>query len=143
MNEIKVYPQFEFCETTAFNDSNVEQFNHDFFICLNSSGNIHSIPHFKFEHYNVLNMYFDDTDVNRIKVSGDIIYYAVACTVGQARTIKKFVDTIPDNSTVHIYCAKGKSRSPAVAKFINEYKGMNNLSYSTYNKHVYNLLWSI
>lgn len=143
MNEIKIYPQFEFYNTTLFNDSNVEQFKHDFFICLNSSGNVHSIPHFKFNHYNVLNMYFDDTDVNRIKVSGQTVYYAIACTKEQARVIKQFIDLIPENSTIHIYCAKGKSRSPAVAKFIKEYKSLGSENYVTYNSHVYNLLWSI
>lgn len=143
MNEIKIYPQFEFYNTTLFNDNNVEQFKHDFFICLNSSGNVHSIPHFKFNHFNVLNMYFDDTDVNRIKVSGQIVYYAIACTKEQARVIKHFIDVIPEDSTIHIYCAKGKSRSPAVAKFIKEYKGLSSENYTTYNRHVYNLLRGI
>jgi predicted protein tyrosine phosphatase len=143
MNEIKIYPQFEFYNTTLFNDSNVEQFKHDFFICLNSSGNVHSIPHFKFNHYNVLNTYFDDTDVNRIKVSGQTVYYAIACTKEQARIIKQFIDLIPENSTIHIYCAKGESRSPAVAKFIKEYNGLISENYTTYNRHVYNLLRSI
>lgn len=141
--KIRIYPQFEFYKTAPFDDSNVEQCSHDFFICLNSSGSAHGVPHFKFNHYNVLNTYFDDTDSNRIKVSGQIVYYAVACSRVQASMIKQFVDTIPDDSTVHIYCAKGKSRSPAVAKFISEYKNLNSQQYPTYNSYVYNLLRSV
>lgn len=138
---VKVYPQFDFYNSTQFHDNNVEQFNTDFFICLNSSGHIHSIPYFKSNHYNVLNMFFDDTDVNRIKVTGELVYYAWACTNQQAKLIRNFIDTIPQDATVHIYCAKGKSRSPAVAKFIEEHRNLNvDNSYYTYNTHVYNLL---
>jgi len=138
---VKVYPQFDFYNTTQFNDTNVEQSNSDFFICLNSSGHIHSVPHFKFKHYNVLNMFFDDTDTNRIKVTGNLVYYAWACTNHQADLIRNFIDTIPQDATIHIYCAKGKSRSPAVAKFIEEYKNLNiDNDYYTYNTHIYHLL---
>lgn len=142
--KVNVYPQFVFYKSSQFDDSNVEQFNSEYFICLNSTGNIYSIPHFKNNHFNVLNMYFDDTDVNRIKVSGNIVYYAWACTQTQARTIRNFIEIIPENATVHIYCAQGKSRSPAVAKFIEEYKNLNtDNNYYTFNSHVYNLLRTV
>ena len=141
--KINVYPQFVFYKNSKFNDSNVEQFNSEYFICLNSTGNIYSIPHFKNNHFNVLNMYFDDTDVNRIKVSGNVIYHAWACTKLQAIAIKDFIKTIPDTANVHIYCAQGKSRSPAVAKFIKEYKSLTDGNYSNYNNHVYNLLRTV
>lgn len=138
---VNVYPQFDFYNTTQFNDNNVEQFNADFFICLNSSGHIHSVPHFKSNHYNVLNMFFDDTDINRIKVTGNLVYYAWACTKQQANLIRNFIDTIPRDATIHIYCAKGKSRSTAVAKFIEEHNNLNiDNSYYSYNTHIYNLL---
>jgi predicted protein tyrosine phosphatase len=141
--KINVYPQFVFYKNSKFNDSNVEQFDSEYFICLNSTGHIHSTPHFKINHFNVLNTYFDDTDVNRIKVSGNIVYYAWACTREQAITIKDFIKTIPDTANVHIYCAQGKSRSPAVAKFIKEYKSLTDENYPNYNKHVYNLLRTV
>jgi predicted protein tyrosine phosphatase len=86
-------------------------------------------------------MFFDDTDTNRIKVTGNLVYYAWACTNHQADLIRNFIDTIPQDATIHIYCAKGKSRSPAVAKFIEEYKNLNiDNDYYTYNTHIYHLL---
>jgi predicted protein tyrosine phosphatase len=141
--KIKVYPQREF-NNTVFNDDNVEKYPHDFFICLNSSGHIYSIPHFKHSHDNVINTYFDDTDIDRIKTTGNLVYYARACTSDQAVKIRNFIDTIPQDATVHIYCAKGQSRSPAVAKFIEEYKNSNiDNRYSNYNHHVYQLLGAV
>lgn len=135
-----VYNQDEFKLTTPFNDNNVELSSNDYFICLNSSGYIHSIPHFKQPHPNVINTYFDDTIENKIKVSSGIVYYAIACTINQAKSIKEFIDKIPNNSSIHIYCAKGKSRSQAVKKFIEEYSGLKKSDYTSYNKHVYKLL---
>ena len=140
---VQVYNQNHFKETTPFNDSNVEQFSNDYFICVNSSGSSYAIPHFKQRHPNVLNMYFDDTEKDKFKVAGDIVYYARVCTVEQAQQIRNFVDQIPDNATVHVYCAKGKSRSPAVAKFVETRKGWPAADYPTYNKFLYELLCSI
>jgi predicted protein tyrosine phosphatase len=92
----------------------------------------------------VINTYFDDTDIDRIKTTENLVYYARACTIDQAIKIRNFIDTIPQDATVHIYCAKGQSRSPAVAKFIEEYKNSNtNNVYHNYNQHVYQLLRSI
>jgi predicted protein tyrosine phosphatase len=140
---VKVYNQNNFKKTTIFNDNNVEQYVNDYFICVNSTGSVFSIPHFKKSHFNVLNVYFDDTDKNKIKVSGDVVYYARVCTAQQAKEIKNFVDNIPDKSTVHIYCAKGTSRSPAVAKFVETHKCWKSTDYQTYNTFLYNLLCSI
>lgn len=141
---VTVYPQFKFYATTQFNDDNVEGASADYFICINSSGHIHSVPHFKLPHPNVLNMYFDDTDCDKIKVSGDIIYYARVCTHEQATQIKQFVDAIPQQARVHVYCAKGKSRSTAVGKFVEDYKNLpTKTEYKTYNQFLYKLLCSI
>ena len=140
--KVNVYNQDVFKSTTIYNDTNVENSTNEYFICINSSGNIHAIPHFKNKHFNVLNCYFDDTDKDRIKVSGDIVYFARACTDKQAKEIKSFIDTIPRDANVHVYCAKGKSRSTAVSKFIEEYKGIEHKTeFKTYNSYVYNLLW--
>lgn len=140
--KVNVYNQDIFKSTSIYNDSNVENRLDQYFICINSSGYIHSIPHFHKEHFNVHNTFFDDTEYDRIKVSGDIVYFAKACTDNQAKSIKQFIDTIPEHADVHVYCAKGKSRSTAVAKFIEEYKGVENKTeFKTYNSYVYNLLW--
>lgn len=140
---VKVYNQHDFKETTIYNDDNVENRPDQYFICINSTGSVYSIPHFKRQHFNVINLYFDDTEYDRIKVSGSIVYYAKACTESQAKLIKSFVDMLPDYAMVHIYCAKGKSRSPAIKKFIEDYKNLEKSEYVSYNKHVYNLLWNL
>jgi predicted protein tyrosine phosphatase len=141
---VTVYPQFNFYATTLFDDSNVENSLNNYFICINSSGHIYSVPHFKQRHPNVLNMYFDDTDRDKLKVSGNIVYYARVCTREQAKEIKCFVDTIPQDAEVHVYCAKGKSRSTAVGKFVEDYLNLPfKTEYKSYNQFLYNLLCSI
>jgi predicted protein tyrosine phosphatase len=140
--KINVYNQNNFRESSGFNDSNVEQFPNDYFICINSTGSIYANPIFKIDHFNVLNMYFDDTEKNKIKISDNNVYFAIACTDIKAKQIKNFIDTIPEISIVHIYCAKGKSRSPAIAKFIEEYKNIDKkINFNYYNVYLYNLLW--
>ena len=141
--KVNIYNQDLFKSTTSYNDENVEVDATQYFICINSSAYIHSVPHFHKKHFNVHNSFFDDTEYDRIKVSGDIVYFARACTSSQAKAIKEFIDTIPSNANVHIYCAKGKSRSTAVGKFVEEYKNIEHkTAFKTYNSYVYNLLWN-
>jgi predicted protein tyrosine phosphatase len=141
--QIQVYNQDNFRISSGFNDTNIEDFKNNYFICINSSGSRYGIPVFKKKHNRVLNMFFDDTERNKIKVSSPIVYYAVACKASQAKSIKEFVDTIPESATIHVYCAKGKSRSTAVAKFIEEYRKVyDKTKFDSYNTFVYNLLWS-
>jgi predicted protein tyrosine phosphatase len=143
---VTVYPQFNFYETTPFNDSNVENHLNDYFICINSTGHIHSVPHFKQHHPNVLNCSFDDTDHDHTKFDTifNVEFSAKVCTAEQAKEIVNFVDNIPLGSMVHIYCAKGKSRSTAVGKFVEEYHSLPvKTEYKTYNQFIYNLLCSI
>lgn len=130
--------------STVFNDMNVADFHNDYFICINASGNMHSIPYFHKEHHNVLNVYFDDVIEDTVKYYGptdsEFPFNAKACTNKQAKDIYDFIKSIPNNSSLHIYCTKGKSRSVAVANFVNEY--INKIEYSTkgHNTLVYNLL---
>lgn len=144
MINVKVYSKDVFESTTLVNDITVKD-SPDYFICVNSSGYIHSIPYFKDSHQNVLNCFFDDVNSDQAKfdVIFNIEFSAKACTQDQALEIKNFVDNIPDNSTLHIYCAKGKSRSTAIAKFVHEYKNKIDSDITQYNDHVYNLLCSI
>lgn len=141
---VRVYSLKEFTETAEFTDDNVEQFPLDYFICINASGFIHSTPYFKKDHATVLNLYFDDVDRDHTKF--DIVFNmsfpAKACTVEQAESIVSFVNSIPDGATVHIYCTKGKSRSPAVAMYVEEVKNNNTIKFDTYNEYVFNLLKS-
>jgi predicted protein tyrosine phosphatase len=144
MIEIDVYSKTEF-EATAFTDNNIDNLSNNFFICINATGHVHSSPHFVKEHDNVLNCYFDDVEHDQVKFDTvfNIEFNARACTLEQAAEIKNFVDAVPDESKLHIYCSKGKSRSPAVAKFVEEYKNNKTVDYENYNQHVYTILKSL
>lgn len=123
--QIIVYSRDKFSTNTPCNDNNVSEFINDYFICINATGNIHSEPFFKKDHSNVLNMYFDDVVEDTVKYFGptdsEFKCYAKACTVSQAKQMYEFIGSIADNSRLHIYCTKGKSRSVAVAKYVNEF----------------------
>lgn len=145
--QIKVYSRDKFA-ACSYTDETVELHTTDYFMCVNSTGWIHSIPFFKKSHPNVINLYFDDifkTGIKAVQWFNDtqLIIYASACTIKQAILIKDFIDNIPDNSVLHIYCTMGASRSQSIAQFVREYR---NLDYSTtINKHksnVYSLLCS-
>ena len=142
--KVLVYSLKEFTETTKFTDDNLEQFPLDYFICINASGFIHSTPYFKKDHPSVLNLFFDDVDHDHTKF--DIVFNmsfpAKACKDEQAKQIVEFVNRIPDSATVHVYCTKGKSRSPAVAMYVEEVKNNNAVKFDTYNEYVFNLLKS-
>ena len=130
---------------SQYNDDNLESFPNDYFICINASGFVHKVPHFKKLHDRVLNCYFDDVEQDYLKHDEEfnIDFHAKACTYDQAVQIKKFIDTVPEGATLHVSCTKGKSRSPAIAKFINETKNKICVEVENYNKHVYKLLCQI
>lgn len=144
MIDVRIYSKEEF-KDAGFTDNNVDQMSEDFFICINATGHIHSVPHFTESYPNVLNCYFDDVGFNQIKF--DLIFKmefnAKACTLDQAVEIKNFIDNLPSTCKLHIYCTKGKSRSPAVAKFVEEYKNNRFVDYENHNRHVYNILKSL
>ncbi len=137
---VKTYSRLQIAKETNFKDVTLKDYPTDFFICVNATGMLHSIPHFKKDHTNVINLYFDDTDVDKEKWLGPIKYTAKACTRDQALQIINFVDVIPEDSTVHIYCTRGESRSPAIGFFIREYRNKesdiqkgDNINYFLYN----------
>lgn len=144
MLEVITYSRKQFSDTIHCNDINVGTFTNDYFICINSSGGIHSEPYFNKDHNNVFNTYFDDVVEDGKKYYGptdsEYEYNARAMTVSQAKELHKFIHNIPDNSRIHIYCTKGKSRSVAVRKYIDEF--INNTPYNDdgYNILVYELL---
>ncbi len=137
-------------EKSGFNDENILHLKNNYFICVNATGNIHSVPYFKKEHNNVLNIQFDDTDVDQYKScpsvthgEEDIVYLAKACTEELALEVKRFIDKIPSNAVVHVICTKGKSRSTAISNFISEYRNNESKIYEDYNIFVYNLLMKV
>lgn len=134
----------QFMNTTPYNDSNIDLFDKEYFICIHSNGWVHSLSHFDKPHNNVLDIRFDDVDSDGVKqvqwFGGTMKEIAVKkMTTIQAKEIVEFIDGIPNDATLHIYCAKGKSRSTAIAKFTEEYKNNTFLDIS-HNQYVYNML---
>lgn len=140
------YSMEEFIEL-GINDDTLNSNN--YYICIHSNDWIHSVPVFKQEHKNVLNLWFEDVEQTGLKVipwfnSDQKVIYAKAITKQQANELYNFIKTIPENSTVHIYCAKGRSRSVAVKNFILTHINHDtNVDLSYHNKYVYKLLQDI
>ena len=142
--QVITYSLEDFTSMSMYNDGNVEDFVSDYFICVNATGNKHSIPYFKHSHYNVLNMYFDDVYIDCVKYYGptdsEYQFNAKACTNEQAKEMFDFISTLPTNIRLHIYCTKGKSRSVAIAKFCDEYLNKTVSTRTGHNGLVYDLL---
>ena len=127
------------------NDTTVDQVIGEFFICLNATGWKHAEPFFKKPHPTVINLYFDDVEQDGPK---EIQWFnnktktieAKAITIEQAIELKKFIENIPDKSTVHVHCAKGLSRSAAVEVYISETRNNISLDLPGINPQVYKLL---
>lgn len=143
---VKRYSRDDFkkmAEAVGITDITVDNFP-EYFICINSTGWIHKIPYFNQEHNNVINLYFDDIYETGLKVipwfnNDKRIIYAKACNKEQAILLKNFIKRIPDGSTIHVYCAKGKSRSKGVEMYIQEMYNQIPASGSI-NSNVYDLL---
>ncbi len=130
-----------------YTDNNVDSFEQEYFICVHSNGWVHSISHFDMPHNNVLDIKFDDVDSDGTKhvqwFGGTMKEITVKkLTVDQAKEIVEFIDKVPNDATLHIYCAKGKSRSTAIAKFVEEYRNNSTLDIS-HNQYVYTMLREI
>jgi len=119
--------------------------SNEYLIGITSNGNwIHSNPVMK-DAINVLNLKFEDVEKSGLKViqwfnNTQRIIYASICSVNQAKQIVDFIRKIPKNATLHVYCAKGQSRSVAVANYVRKYYNNEIIDDSSHNKHVYSLL---
>lgn len=112
---VKTYSRQQFFEHINYSE-------HDYYICIHPSGGPDSVPLFSSDLPNVLNTSFDDVLRNERKWGNDVGHYfeARAITMQQADEIVKFIDTIPDDATVHIHCVYGVSRTGSVARFLFE-----------------------
>jgi predicted protein tyrosine phosphatase len=128
-------------------DNNVENFKEEFFISIISSGGPMSVPVFLQDHTNVLTIQFDDVDADIRKWGRDIQDYVEAKTIteSQASILVRFMDFIPNYSRVNIHCVYGISRTGAVAKFLQEYRGAEIYckSLDNLNGKVFSLLKSV
>lgn len=107
-------------KTRNIDDTNVS-FLAEYFICIDPTGGLHARRYFFRDHANVIRLEFDDCVEDTVKWGEDIQahYNARAMTRGQAEELIEFINKIPTESIINIYCTKGKSRSVAVASFIN------------------------
>jgi len=145
MHKINVHTySYNAFKETGVNDDNVESFS-DYYICIHASGYIYSHPIFKKNHYNVLNLWFDDTVKTGLKAipwnNTYRIIYAKAITVKQAKIIYNFIHRIKNGCDLHIYCPMGESRSIAICNYVTKY--INNYDHiipKWHNKLVFNLL---
>jgi predicted protein tyrosine phosphatase len=107
-------------KTRNIDDTNVSNLA-EYFICIDPTGGLHAGRYFFRNHSNVIRLEFDDCVEDTVKWGDDIQahYNARAMTQAQAVELVGFINRIPDDSIVNIYCTKGKSRSVAVESFIN------------------------
>lgn len=140
---IVVYSLNKFQTSTRYNDLNVNSYPDDFFICIHATGSTHSIPHFKTHHSNVLTLYFDDVSYDMVHVADAVCDHRIcvkkACNKNQALAIVEFINQIPENKTLHVYCTRGTSRSVAIADFARECRNQISVK-TTGNVFLYDLL---
>lgn len=107
-------------KTRNIDDTNVSNLA-EYFICIDPTGGLHACRYFFRDHTNVIRLEFDDCVEDTVKWGEDIQehYDAKAMTQAQAEILIEFIKQIPADSTINIYCTKGKSRSVAVESFIN------------------------
>jgi predicted protein tyrosine phosphatase len=139
--KVTTYSMNEFL-VSKYTDDNVDEFVDSKFICIHSQDWVHSLAHFDRPHNNVLSITFDDTDCDCIKSvewfdGSQKMFAAYKITPLQAKEILDFVGDCED---VHVYCAKGKSRSTAVAKYLLDRKKKNSKHIREFNYFVYTVL---
>ena len=139
--KITVYSMNSFL-SSIYNDDTVDGYQNSCFICIHSKNWVHSLPHFDRPHKNVLDMFFDDTDKDGTKTvkwfggkEKTISTYKI--TLEQAKEILNFTENYKD---IHIYCAKGKSRSTAVAKYLLDKNSEDSNHIKEFNHYVYEIL---
>jgi len=113
MNKIYILSKQRFnfvINDNKITDDNVEEKNTTAFISINDSKNDFSF--FKFDHPNVLRLYFED-------ITQPLEDYKLF-DINDAIKIIKFVENNKDKSYL-VHCHAGISRSAAVGTFINDY----------------------
>lgn len=127
---------------SIYNDDTVDDYYDSRFICIHSNNWVHSLPHFDRPHNNVLNLNFDDVDVDCVKTVQWFNNTTKTITARKMTTkqAKQILDFVGNSTDIHVYCAKGKSRSTAVAKYLLDRKNIDSSHIVEYNHYVYNTL---
>lgn len=128
------------------NDDNIEN-TKDYYVSILSSGGPKGVPIFNRPHDNLFMIRFDDVLESGKMWGKDIngYYDAVAITIEQAKLLHGFLSNIPESGNVHVHCVYGKSRTGAVAKYLQEYRlaTVYNIELDHVNQRVYSLLEEI
>lgn len=92
----------------------------EYFICINSTGGSDSVSLLPLQSDNIINLWFDDVEQDEYKWGEEVKHWvnAKAITYRQANELYTFLQKIPGDSTINVYCSKGVSRSGAVAEFL-------------------------
>jgi len=118
----------------------------EYYVCINSSGGPDSVSIMKFNSDKVKNYWFDDVEKDEYKWGEDVQqwFHAKAMTFDQSNDLYNFLDSIPQESVVNVYCSKGISRSGAVGEFLKREKNaVINCSREIYpNKRVISFLYN-
>src|SRR6056300_1637684 len=120
--KIKSYAKTEFLDfldILGINDNTVTTLN-EYFICIDNYWD-NSSP-FKQDYHNVINLQFDDVLQDGYKHIEQGKVFARAMTHEQAEQLFNFIDVIPDDAAVRIYCFHGESRSIAIKNFIDSFR---------------------
>lgn len=130
----------------GINDSNVSD-SKDYYVSILPTGGPKGEPIFYKEHTNAITMVFDDVLESGKMWGKDInsYYDAVAITEAQAKVLYDFLQSIPDDSVVHVHCVYGASRTGAVAKYLRDYRNatVHNVDLTYVNNRVYQLLENV
>lgn len=119
---IEVYSKHNFLEYATKNniiDDTVEQIP-DYFICIDSTGGETGIQYFKKPHPNVLQLKFDDVNEDCVRWGDDIqsYYSGIGPSEKDLDILFEFLNKRDKTCPLHVYCAKGQSRSRAVKDFL-------------------------
>lgn len=110
-----------------------------FFICIMNTNGFNSQPHFKQNHVNVLNLWFDDCDVDKsgVLLNGET-YTERAMTPEQAKQIYDFllVQKQANRTMGIVHCAAGIARSGAVGTFAADFLDFNRKEFITINNAI-------
>jgi predicted protein tyrosine phosphatase len=159
MNTIKVYSVKQFQDMLSkrnISETNIEDFKNEYFISVCETGgdkNPNKVEVFKTNHKNTISLYFDDVEadgwVSAMPYLNEMVFQK-AMNITQAQEIFNFIKLISKDSTIHIHCYAGRSRSVAIGLFLTEYYNLNvddfvemysvDMNRPSYNKHVYQLL---
>jgi predicted protein tyrosine phosphatase len=133
---IKIYivPKIQFeaiLKNNKIDDTNVDTFKDYCFICINqSTGTYFHEPILKEEHYNVLNLWFDD-------VEADMMLEGIkAFSYSDAEKIIEFLDNNKKVKILIVHCSAGISRSGAVGTFALDYLNGDKEFFKNTNPHI-------